>query len=633
MLGKFTKIMAVCSLSVLAAASCIQGIDDTPTGGTVKTAIRLDVSSITASSAKLDITIAQPEAVASFIVVDPVTTASMNLLAMDAVGRLEAIKNNGREAEVPFSYTFRPLDPGTDYIVAAVALDKEGTVISAPTFSTFTTGVTGVTVGLTTEEDPASGVIYKYNFDCNASSASFNWLYSTEDTYVGMSDDAIKALLVAGKDPVKSSTFNVSSTLKYSDFVNAVAAAVAFDDAGRAGEFKVTRFNASTATAPKVQFADAAYVLEQPNESEQIFVAKNVVLPEKSTFTISFDGATYGFLPMSGNGGIGRIENTVAAFYPGTYTTKPADGADPVRVHYCNQKAIGRMQKISDGGEPFWTNLTASKTATIKVDATDPEKLIYYIEVDNEANIVFWESFDLFCMGGDYLSTAKGSGFSDGTFAANPNIEGTEPGSKDAGAYTGAALDIWSYPASVAPTDGDVANEKYIKNRGLEGWEIYKTASVGGAVRLSKSSSGQAGYVKTPAFTALTGATDVTFELDCFRFGGLKATAAFDGNVILTLEGSGSFTSASANNNAEGVDAWVETKYTPGDGVLEAQKLIINREVCPFKSTNAINTLGLTHITIKIAGASSDTRIKIDATGIATAAQSRLVIDEIKVTK
>lgn len=103
----------------------------------IDTAVAASYTNLTSSSVTVSLT-ATGE-VASFLVTDPALADAVGYLGMDARGRLDYIKEHGREADAPYEKSYSSLSASTTYCIGFVARKADGTICSAPSFSTFTT--------------------------------------------------------------------------------------------------------------------------------------------------------------------------------------------------------------------------------------------------------------------------------------------------------------------------------------------------------------------------------------------------------------------------------------------------------------------------------------------------------------
>jgi len=103
----------------------------------IDTAVAASYSNLTSSSVTIALT--PTSEVASFLVTDPALADAVGYLGMDAKGRLDYIMEHGRESDAPYEKSYSSLSAATTYCIGFVARKADGTICSAPTFSTFTT--------------------------------------------------------------------------------------------------------------------------------------------------------------------------------------------------------------------------------------------------------------------------------------------------------------------------------------------------------------------------------------------------------------------------------------------------------------------------------------------------------------
>ena len=161
----------------------------------------------------------------------------------------------------------------------------------------------------------------------------------------------------------------------------------------------------------------------------------------------------------------------------------------------------------------------------------------------------------------------------------------------------------------------------FIKNRGMEGWQLKRISEFPGCCQLGNSQSAHFdAYFVTPKLSALTGATDVDVETRTFRFAGAA-------NIKLAILNAGKIT---------GVD------FVTMDGTTEAKKSLsadsngteftITGELMPKLANNVVNKTYAT-ITMHVSGATPETQIKFYVPEEEIASNSRIQFDYVKVTK
>ncbi|MGI6312726.1 MAG: hypothetical protein ACOXZI_00080 [Candidatus Cryptobacteroides sp.] len=103
----------------------------------IDTAVAASFSNLTSSTVTISLTATNE--VASYLVTDPALADAVAYLAMDAIERLAYIQEHGRESDAPYEKSYSTLSASTTYAIGFVACKADGTICSAPTFSTFTT--------------------------------------------------------------------------------------------------------------------------------------------------------------------------------------------------------------------------------------------------------------------------------------------------------------------------------------------------------------------------------------------------------------------------------------------------------------------------------------------------------------
>ena len=602
MLKRFLKTVLL--LSVLGAgAACTpvgQGDDiSTP----ITAAVSISFSDVSANTAVMTISSAQEEVV-SLLVSPPTPKSSVSYIEMDAAGRLEWINTNGSAQTAPFETTLSGLAAGSTYVVGALGLDASGKVITAPTFSEVSTGLCSVELSVRYVDNGDGTVTFTGDIVPNANTGRVDYIFSVEDAALSTSE--LEEKIKAKGSSVKSTTTLKSETIANTTSLDVVLAAIPYDALGNPGTFA-----ASFASASK---EDRYSVIVGSNEikmtkSGDIYEATVDFPAGESTFTIEVNRVPYGFLSYSGNGGIGTVRNIYSAAPYYNYV----EGHDI----YPASKSVGQMGKIEEGAHEFWYNETSACKVLVRVDASkDVPRYYFENKKAKDASIVLDQSFDLYVWGGNYADPIKGtSPLSSGQIPSGSviNYDGTEPGFKDACSSTAGGTDIYSYGGSATM---NLANDTYIANRDMVGWEILNMAEMPGHVRISKSSAGYQGYLKTPGLTSLSAPTNVVLTFDCGRFGNNT------GKFLIRIEGSGTFSAAEYEAAADG--------YKTADA--SGTEFEITAAICPSYA-NAYTNKPWTHVKLSITGASSDTKIVFDGTQEASASASRLRLDNVLIKK
>lgn len=594
---------AGCLLTAFAVSSCeSDGVDYGP----ISAALEIIVEDVTPSSAMIKLATEQ-ENVASYLIVKPTPISEFEYAAHDAIDRMAFVEEHGQKAEAPYAETLSGLMPKVEYLFAVVGFDASGQRVTAPTFARFKTAYASSLVEARFDEQPDGTFAFSGKITPNAYTVSYRYIF--DSTHNDATQEEMKALLEAGGAGVETGTGVKTVEVVKSQKVGMTLAVLSYDDAGRPGELTTTFVSTEDMVSVMVDGKETQLV--RPTEGVDIFEGKAAV-PAKGEFTIEINKVAYGFAPYSGNGGVGKVENMMSAMP--YYTASEIGGAHAYEV----KKAVGRM---AEGGTKFWTNLSGSAQLFVRVDLTyadgTPRYYFELVEAD-DPNLVLEQNFDLFVWGGDYLLGASGSGTSpaaaDTSAAA---LDGTEEGTKGTAGYTGVAPDDWSTPGAVDESGNCIASAAYLRNRDVAGWEIAHVAEQAGMIRMNKSSSKHqySGWVMTPQLP-LSGATDITVEFDMCRFGNNAD------NIYVTIVGDGAYTAATVNPNGGAAQ----------QVAASGQDFVITEGLCAGQDNKVVNK-PWTHVKLSVAGATGQTRIKIDASRGSNSTKNRMLLDNIKITK
>ncbi len=607
MIRNFLPWTAACLFTAFAVSSCES---DDVDYGPISAAISIDVEEVTPSSATITLSTEQKQ-VASYKVVKPTPISEFEYAGYDAIDRLAFIEERGEIAEAPYKERLGNLVPKVVYSFAVVGLDAAGQIVTAPTFARFTTAYASSLVEARFEENPDATYTFTGKITPNAYTVSYRYIFDSDHN--DATEDELRALLDAGGSGVKTDKGVKELDLTKSDKAGVTLAVLSYDDAGRPGEFTSTFVSTEDMVSVIVDGKETK--LARQAEDVNIFEGK-VTVPAKSEFTIEINKVAYGFAPYSGNGGVGKIENLLSAM-PYYSSSKIAD----TRGYDCKM-AVGRMAETAGGGNGFWTNLSDGAQLLVRVDLTYADgKPRYYLELvtADDPKLVLEQNFDLFVWGGDFLLGKSGLGTSpiadDQSAAA---LDGTEEGTKEGATYTTVFPDDWSTPGSVDEAANTIASEAYLRNRGVADWEIVHVAEQAGMLRVNKSSTKHdySGYVMTPKLVKLTAATDITVEFDMCRFGNNAD------NIHVTIVGDGTYISGEVNPNGGAAQQVAAT----------GQDFIITADLCAGQD-NALVNKPWTHVKLTVAGATGQTRIKIDASQGSNSTKNRMLLDNIKITK
>jgi len=593
---------AACLLAAFAGSSCES---DDVDYGPITAALQIGVEEVTPSSAKIKVSTEQ-ENVASYVVVSPTPISEFEYAAHDAIDQLAFIEERGQKAEFPYAQTLTGLMPKVEYSFAVVGLDASGQRVTAPTFARFTTAYASSLVEARFDENPDGSFTFSGKITPNGYAVSYRYIF--DSAHNDATESELKALLEAGGAGVVTAKGVKELSVNKTEKVGMMLAVLSYDDANRPGE--LTTAFVSTEDMVSVIVAGKETQLARKAEGVDIFEGK-AALPAKGEFTIEINKVAYGFAPYSGNGGVGKVENLMSAVP--YYSAKEIGGAHAYEV----KKAVGRM---AEGGSKFWTNLGAESQVLVRVDLTYADKEPrYYLELvePENPNLVLEQNFDLFVWGGDYLLGGDGKGtkpVADDTSAAA--LDGTEEGTQGGLKYTEVCPDDWSTPGAVE--DGSIAGAAYLSNRDVEGWEIAHVAEQAGMIRMNKSSSSHkySGWVMTPQLAKLSGATDITVEFDMCRFGNNAD------DIHVTIVGDGAYKSGEVNPNG---GAAQQVKPV-------GQDFVVTAELCAGQANSVVNK-PWTHVKLTVAGATAQTRIKIDASKGSNSTNNRMLLDNIRITK
>jgi hypothetical protein len=309
------------------------------------------------------------------------------------------------------------------------------------------------------------------------------------------------------------------------------------------------------------------------------------------SFEILVDGVSYGFTSFSGNGGVGTVIDPNATMFASTSS------------NYYVSESMGRMGAAAPEARinKFWVNAAQPCDLFVKIDRTGTQPL-YHIEIieQDDASILLSQDFDLMTLGGNWLTGKSGKR---GELTNATMTDGTDPGTATATAAT-VGMSIESHTAATAA---------YIANRELAGWEILNCYEMAGNIRLSSPGTGT---LTTPKFEKLTAATTITLTFDAVQFG--SAT----NNIPVKVLGAGSISSAEVHIKG----ASSATTISPeADGT----SILMTNVHCPSFANADPKTYST--FTIVIEGATDQTQISWDATGIAPVGNGRMCLDNIVV--
>ena len=347
--------------------------------------------------------------------------------------------------------------------------------------------------------------------------------------------------------------------------------------------------------------------LYETTESETGIFTATIPCKASDSFDVLIQNATYGFTSYSGNGGVGTVNNTQACVPFYNY---------PTATYYVRQ-SLGQMTaKVDDSPiNKFWINMDAACEINVRIDCTQetPRYKLQLVEAE-DPSLVLAQYFDLMVLGGDWIQTGKLAQSGRKASATDTALlDGTEAGTTDA-KYTDFGANIAS-DASASP--------EYLANRDLTGWGIAYCFEFPGYVRLSNTASSSSGtlyygILTTPKLAALTSASTITLTFDAVRF-------ASEDNIPVKVLGAG--TIAAANVQIEGSSS--QTAITPES---DGKSIEITSAHCPKHGNEELKVWS--NFTVTIEGATAETQISWDATGVGeTSKDGRICVDNIVIRK
>ena len=332
-------------------------------------------------------------------------------------------------------------------------------------------------------------------------------------------------------------------------------------------------------------------------DREAEYVGLEVKSLDNFTFTLFLDGKEYGFMPLSGNGGVGYV-NTPYATLP--YANYKSETYDPM---YYIEHSLGRLAPITDGGQPLWVNYTESLERHYVI-SVDLSKKYYDIALAGRNDgYILKQDFDLMIYGGDWVQAGKVKPSGRKPQEAE---DGTAPGIVDA-SYT-------DFGMRLSSTNEDM--REYIHNRELDGWTFNNVFEYPGYVRLSNTTTGEFGTLTTPALTTIAAGTDIVLSFDALRFAAVS-------NIPVRVLGSGYISSATVVVEGKGGEVAVNPE-------ADSKSIVIIEQACP-KHGNGDMKYWSTY-KVHITGAGPDTQISWDTIDADPASKNtRICIDNIRI--
>lgn len=610
-----TILLGVLLLAI--GAGCRSG-DESDTA--VDAALSLSVSDVRTYSASVT-AVSKQNHVVSCLMTAPIPVSEINWRTLDAIDKMTLLESRATVSD-EFTRSFSSLTKQTAYFVVAAGCNAKGEVVTAPVVTEFETG--DITISVETGYELLSDGTYRYKAAVTPDESVAGYSYLFDFDHAMATPDELSALIKAGGSDIKSASGAREFTIDNSGKTTAVIAIIGHDVSGQEGGL-VSAF-ASALSVVTVDFG-ASVRLSQPDLNKDIFEGI-VDIPAKAEMVLNMDGVQWGFMPYSGNGGIGSVQNMYATV-PYYYISQLSG----VNVQYSVAKSIGRMQLVEEGGKSFWFNMGAAAKVYLRFDFTSGDGIPrYYMEtVTDDPSIVLDEQFDLFSYSGDYMAPSNGAyvakdptvidGTEQGTLPGiNAAQSGTTGGNKNITAFNSKVF-CWPSVSGLGASNSDVS-EAYIRNRGMQDWTLRCVGEKPGAVQLCVS-NGYLGTITTPALTALDGATDITVTLDMARF-----SAASKLPITFKVLGAGTLTSGTVLVDGN------STKTLDVSGSSFA--IGYEADVCPPSTNNDMKNKPVSHFVFKVSGATADTRISIDTTegnAASASSQARCFIFGIKITK
>lgn len=604
-------------LLLILAALMLFSCDDQPETDTLVNAlIKVNIDQVKTSSVSVNIDCRQDNVVA-YLITPPMRSDEVNYEEMTVVERYNLIKEKGQKIDkVP--YEFKGLDRLTDYFIGAMGLDNAGNVVTAPVMAGFSTLDLTMQTKVSYEETASGGYKFFAEITPDISTAYYDYIFDADN--IGLSNEKLLELLTSNSSYVKRGVGKQTFSFEKSQKATAVFAAIPYDEAGVPGNIIVAF--ASSETLVTVDY-NGAIIMSQPDKTKDIYEA-TFHAPIIADFTITINSEQYGFLPYSGNGGVGKTS---------LYSVFPSFNVNNTALTYSVSESIGRMSKISEGGKSFFINTTSPVDVFVRVDMTNADGILrYYFEiVDNDPSVILHETFDLFAYSGDYMAPANGTEVS-----LNPDVvDGTEAGEKQAYDLTNALgankneiaynRSVFDWPILMTPANEKrfLAAEEYIKNRGMEGWTLQACGERPGAIQLSIGGN-LYGILTTPKLSAITGTSDIVLEIDMARFSSSSKKA-----IAIDVLGGGQYTAG---------EVTVDGKQKKVLSVSGTQfRVNSDADVCPPTEANGTLNKPVSHFKFNISGATSETQIRIDSSvegnGKDDSGATRAFIFELKVTK
>ncbi len=318
----------------------------------------------------------------------------------------------------------------------------------------------------------------------------------------------------------------------------------------------------------------------------------------KALYTILIDGKEYGWMPFSGNGCVGTINNENAAI--------PFKSSPSYYAAYNVRESVGRLAE-GDAGLALYANLDRQHMITFTLDCSGEDAVPRYGMAigGDDPTVIFEHRFDLMVWGGDWAAGNTISGNRvpiDGNTPALNNVDGTEAATDHSASYTnGGTKEDWS-----------IKSPLYDKNRHLEGWVGDKVIEHPGYLRINTG-----GYLKTPKFSNLTGPTNLVVEIDICRFSSA-------GPNTFAVEGAGTIKSCQYWKDGATVAADADVSGSPSTFAI-TETMANAYSASPAKT----DSKKWTRLRFEIEGATAESCVGI----VGVTKSSRVCIDNVVVRK
>lgn len=565
-------------------------------------AVKITVDNILTSSADISVSSRQDKVVSCIVSAPEEYGTAAPYLDMDAVTRRGYILEHGSEYPLTSPSNFRKMKPQSNYFVGALGLDADGNVITAPVFTTFGTGNMNLLLGGSYNGTASDGShIFTASIRPDKAVAKYSYVFDPE--YVGKSEEELLEILLSDSGDVMTAEGEVEKEIACGS-KKVLLAAVPFDIDGNMGKLS-TLVLAGQMTLVTVDLGGSV-ILDSRTDNSRIFEGMVDVSPGPQEFTVTVDGRQYGALAYSGTAGVGTCTGKEFIAYPAVGLNASQDGTRPLT--YSVSKSIGRMASVEEGGKKFWTDLSEAGKMLVRVDLSYEDGIPrYYFRLADADNVILHESFDLFAYSGDYLKPANGCAVD-----STPDlVDGTEAGVMQAWNMTndqGANKNEVGYNKTWFDwpnlENGKVlASDLYIKNRDMEGWTLLSCGEKVGAIQLSVSTANAFGVLTTPCLTGISGTDDIILEIDMARF-----STSSKNDIAIRVEGAGTFVSGEVT-----VDGQSTVDLTADVASKNEYRVGYAADICPPSKANGTLDKPVSHFRFSVSGATSATKITVDA--------------------